>query len=253
MHGAPALYEAFLRPDPVHTSLVAGVAWMDPTLLSASLYSGSVIPGHGPWRLTAPISPAAAGSLVAAFNSGFRMPDAQGGYYSEGRTVYPLRAGDASIVVYKDGRLTVGQWGRDVRMGPDVVAVRQNLRLVVDHGAPVPGLQASDTTRWGLTLGNHVFVWRSGLGVTRDGALVYVAGPGLSITTLAGLLARAGAVRAMELDINTDWVNFSSYGAKAGPGRPVPGGTTLLPSMSGGPGRYFTPWRRDFVTMSARR
>ena len=28
---------------------------------------------------------------------------------------------------------------------------------------------------------------------------------------LADLLVRAGAVRAMELDINTDWVNFSSY------------------------------------------
>ena len=56
-----------------------------------------------------------------------------------------------------------------------------------------------------------MYVWRSGVGITADGALVYVGGPGLNITDLADLLVRAGAVRAMELDINTDWVNFSAY------------------------------------------
>ena len=35
--GVAALYEAFLRPDAVHTSLVAGVAWMDTTLLRLQL------------------------------------------------------------------------------------------------------------------------------------------------------------------------------------------------------------------------
>ena len=54
-------------------------------------------------------------------------------------------------------------------------------------------------------------MWRSGLGVTADGAVVYVAGPGLSALSLANLLVRAGAVRAMELDINTDWVDFFTY------------------------------------------
>ena len=47
--------------------------------------------------------------------------------------------------------------------------------------------------------------------MTADGALVYVGGPGLDIADLANILVRAGAVRAMELDINTDWVNFSTY------------------------------------------
>ena len=112
-------------------------------------------------------------------------------------------------MVYPNGTSTVGKWGQDVTMTPDVVSVRQNLDLLVDGGQPVPGLNATDTSQWGYTLGNQVYVWRSGLGVTADGALVYVGGPGLNITDLADLLARAGAVRAMELDINTDWVNFS--------------------------------------------
>jgi hypothetical protein len=136
---------------------------------------------------------------------------------------------------------------------PRVVSVRQNLDLVVDNGQPVPGLNAADTTRWGTTLGNQVYVWRSGLGVTSDGALVYVGGPGLNITDLADILARSGAVRGMELDINTDWVNLSAYQPSTATGAATPAnGTELLPGMTGAPGRYLQPWwARDFITMSA--
>jgi hypothetical protein len=89
--------------------------------------------------------------------------------------------------------------------------------------------------------------------VTATGALVYVGGPGLNITTLADMLVRAGAVRAMELDINTDWVNLATYApvAATGPASPA-NGTDLLPTMAGSPARYFQPsWARDFITMSA--
>jgi len=251
VHGLPAVYEAFLRPDSVHTSLIAGVAWMDTTRLRASLYGGSYIPGRGPWAFAPPISPAAATSLVAVFNSGFRMKDARGGYYEAGRTAVPLVDGAASFVIYRDGRATVAQWGRDATMTPDVFAVRQNLRLLVDAGAAVPGLDGR--WAWGATLGDKVFVWRSGVGVTAEGALVYVAGPGLDAPSLAGLLVRAGALRAMELDINTDWVNMTVYTPAAANAPAAPGnGSTLLPEMRGGTVRYFEPWwNRDFITMSA--
>ena len=181
------------------------------------------------------------------------MQDALGSYFSEGRTVYPLRPGGASVVIYADGRVAVAKWGRDATMGSDVVAVRQNLQLLVDHGTAVAGLQATDTSQWGATIGNQIYVWRSGIGVTADGALVYVAGPGLNITSLADLLVRAGAVRGMELDINTDWVNFSAYRPRPGQAAAPSNGSSLLGSMAGGPARYFTPsWSRDFLTLSAR-
>lgn len=252
--GVPAVYETFVRPDSVHTSVVTGVAWMDTQLLSAKLYSGSQIPGHGPWALTAPVSAQAATSLVAAFNSGFLMSNANGGYYSEGRTVEALRNGAASFVIYGDGRATVAQWGRDVSMAPDVASVRQNLVLLVDNGQPVANLNAADTSVWGYTLSNRVYVWRSGVGVTADGALVYAGGPSLDIVDLANVLARAGAVRAMELDINTDWVNFATYTPTSASGPAgAANGSMLVPSMAGGAGRYFESWwSRDFFTMSAR-
>ncbi len=252
--GVPAVYAAFLRPDAIHTSVVVGVAWMDTKLLKATLYSGSTIPGGGPYPYTAPIEPGAARSLVAAFNAGFLMNNANGGYYTDGHVVIPLRAGAASLVIYRNGSATVADWGRDAKLTSNVVAVRQNLNLLVDGGKPVPGLNANDTTQWGYTLGNQIYVWRSGIGVTASGALVYVGGPGLNITTLANLLVRAGAVRAMELDINTDWVNFATYDpASAGaPATPV-NGTLLLPGMTGTTARYFESWwSRDFFTMSAR-
>ena len=251
--GIPAVYETTLRPDAVHTSYVVGVAWMDTKLLRATLYSGSQIPGGGPYTHTAPVSPTSALTLVAAFNAGFLMSDANGGYYTDGKVIVPLRAGAASFVVYQNGSATVGQWGRDVTMTPNVVSIRQNLDLLVDNGQPVPGLNATDTTQWGYTLGGNVYVWRSGLGVTANGALVYVGGPGLNITDLANLLVRAGAVRGMELDINTDWVNFATYNPAPSTAAASPvNGTLLLPSMTGGPGRYFASWwARDFITMSA--
>jgi hypothetical protein len=251
--GVPAIYETTLRPDAVHTSYVVGVAWMDTKLLHASLYSGSSIPGGGPYPLSAPIKTRAARTLVAAFNAGFLMNNANGGYYTAGRVEIPLRKGAASFVVYRNGSANIVAWGNSVTLNHSIVSVRQNLDLLVSNGRPVAGLEANDTTKWGFTLGNAVYVWRSGVGITANGALVYVGGPGLNITDLANLLVRAGAVRAMELDINTDWVNFSSYKPSTSLGlAAASNGTELLPAMTGTPARYFQSWwARDFITMSS--
>jgi len=251
--GVPTMYEAFVRPDAVHTSYVVGVVWMDPTLLQAQLYSGSSIPGGGPYTYTAPITAKSSENLVAAFNAGFLMADANGGYYTMGRTILPLRKGVASVVVFKDGTMTVAKWGTDVTMSNQIASVRQNLDLIVQNGKPVAGLTNANVMRWGKTLGGGFNVWRSGLGVTSDGALVYVGGPSLSISDLANVLVRAGAVRGMELDINTDWVQFSAF---TGPlNTPINGsnGTSLESAMAGTPSRYFANWwTRDFYTMTLR-
>ena len=245
-----------MRPDAVHTSYVAGLAWMDPKLITFALYSGSQIPGGGPYSNTAPIKPVAAETLVSAFNAGFRMQDAQGGYFTDNKTVVPLRSGAASSVIYRDGTMNIGAWGSDVSMNPDVVSVRQNLDLIVANSKPAAGLTASDTTRWGATLGGAATVWRSGMGITTEGAIVYAGGPALTITALADLLIRAGAVRAMELDINTDWVQYSIFSPVLGQPATPANGKPLLSTMAGGasgPARYFASWwTRDFFTSSAR-
>jgi hypothetical protein len=253
-NGVPTIYEAFVRPDAVHTSYVVGVAWMDTTLLKAQLYSGSFIPGGGPFPFTAPISSTDSRSLVAAFNAGFRIQDANGGYYTAGRIIAPLRQGAASAVIYKNGLMTVGKWGTtNFTMNNQVASVRQNLDLIVNGAKAVAGLSSQNTTKWGKTLGGTFNVWRSGLGETKDGAIIYVGGPSLSISDLANVLVRAGAVTGMELDINTDWVQYSVF--SGAPNTAVSGanGKSLLNLMAEAPSRYFASWEnRDFFTMSLR-
>ena len=247
VHGMRAVYETRLVP-PGGTG-PAGIAWMDTRLLAARLYSGSLSPGGGPYRYTAPVQPAQAATLVAAFNGGFQMKDAGGGYYTEGRTVVPLRRGAASLVISADGSVTVGAWGQDVSMGPGVVSVRQNLVLLVAGGRPTAQAASAGWRAWGNTCGaascaatvpgiDHQ--WRSGVGVTTDGALVYAAGPGLDPLQLAQLLARAGVMRGMELDINPDWPVFASYDPPGGQGPAAPAnGSKLLGSTVQGPSTFF--------------
>jgi hypothetical protein len=249
--GVPAVYSTYLRPDPVHTSLLTGVAWMDTKLLKATLFSGTDVPGVPGFKDVAPPTAEQAGQLVAQFNSGFRMQDSDGGYYSEGRLIYTMRPGAASLVIYNNGKVTVAKWGRDATMGPNVASVRQNLDLIVDQGHLVSGLQSDATGKWGATLGNKLLVWRSGVGVTANGALVYAGGPGLSVYTLANVLLHAGAVRAMEMDINTYWVDYFFFKPPTGKPASPANGTKLLSSMTGSPNRYFEPSSRDFVSMSA--
>jgi len=251
--GVPTMYAAYLRPNAVYTSLVTGVAWMDTKLLSAQLYAGTSIPGTGQtFANMAPIAASASTTLDAAFNSGFRMQDAQGGFYLDGVTAEALQPGAASVAIDSSGNINVGAWGTDVKMTPTTVAVRQNLDLIVDDGAPVPGLNQNDNIRWGATLGGKVQVWRSGIGVTADGALVYVAGSGLSIVDLADVLARAGVVRGMELDINTSWVNFTHFDLNPGVPATADNGVRLTYDEVPSPSRYFYPLSRDFFTMSVR-
>ena len=236
---------------------------MDTRLLSARLYSGSISPGGGPYPYTAPVQPAQATSLVAAFNGGFKMATAGGGYYTTGKAIVPLVAGAASLVIYTNGTVAIGAWGTTLTMTPNVVDVRQNLVPLVAGGHPTP--QASDPTwlTWGKTCGVSACTtgtpgvenqWRSGAGVTADGALVYVTGPTLSPLQLADLLVRAGAVRGMQLDINPYWTVLVTYSPSTPNGAATPtNGSKLVAATVQGPATFFNPsWARDFVTMSAR-
>lgn len=250
--GHAAIYVTTLRL-PADPMVNAGVAWLDPRLLRARLYSGSLSPGGFSWHYSAPIESAAARTLVAAFAGGFLLPASHGGYLSEGRLVAPLRVGAASLVIYANGSWAVGQWGRDVGMTPRVVAVRQNLTLLVDHARPVSGLSASDISVWGAALNGVANTWRSAFGVTAAGGYVYAAGP-MTVVELAQVLVRAGAVRAMVLDMNPLWPVFATYDPVKPDGLATPAnGTDLLSTMLQSPGRFFQPaYSRDFVTMSAR-
>ena len=249
VHGAPAIRAAFLRPDSLHTSYVTGVAWLDQHLVRFGLHPGTQVPGGSGWPVAPTVPSTARGALLATFNSGFTMQDARGGYWQGGRQVGILRPGAAAMVFHRDGHLDVVKWGRDAHLGPDVVAVRQNLDLLVDGGRLAAGLDSTTTSTWGKTLGNRTYVWRSAVGVRADGSVVVVVGASLSVRTLATLAQDAGAVRAMELDINPAWTNFMTY-THPSPGVAVP--HMLTQDEQPRPDRYLYTSSRDFVSVMAR-
>ncbi len=250
--GVPAVYTTFVRPSATYSSYYTGLMWMDTQLLRAAYVPGLQEPGGGsnPWGSQVP--DAERPNLVAAFNSGFKIAQARGGVYYLGQEVKPLRTGAASLVIKTDGTASVGVWGRDFVMGPDIASVRQNLELLVDGGQLNPELREEDTNVFGATLGNKVYVWRSGVGVDANGGLIYAGGPAHSVVSIARTLQAAGAVRAMELDINTDWVSAYTY-VPSDPNNPASPivGRKLHDSMSRNGDRYLVPGERDFFAFFA--
>ncbi|MGJ6126610.1 hypothetical protein QN239_28935 [Mycolicibacterium sp. Y3] len=247
--GRPAVQVAALRPDASHTSFVAGVMRMDPALVRGQLRPGTIDPG-GSWQASAALTAAERAGTAVAFNAGFRLNDhSYGGYYSEGRTVVPLIDGDASLVLHTDGTADVGAWNREVRMGPTVASVRQNLVPLVDDGQVNPSCATGGPREWGKTVGQAAYIHRSGFGITGTGAEVYVAGPALSVCTLGHLLTDAGVVRGMELDINPDWVS-GAYFQRQPDGSLS--GHKLFPAEKVDAGHYLQPSSRDWFAWFVR-
>jgi hypothetical protein len=243
-----AMQVAYLRPDAVQGTVVAAVVRIDQSRALFRLIPGSEEPGHGPWPAGNTITGADRPLVVAAFNSGFRIADARGGFEQSGRVVGRLRTGAATLVVSPSGSADIVTWTAGLVATTHPVAVRQNLDLIVDGGALVGGLDDNAGNRWGQTVGNRLFVWRSGIGIDASGRLLYAASSGLSVSSLARLLQRAGAVRAMELDINHSWVTFNAFHHGAG----GISGAKLLAGMAKPASRYLAADARDFVAVVAR-
>jgi len=224
--GYNGVFTTLVRPSASQPSIFVFEAWIDPMLTNIELFPGSQRPG-GSWAQPNFVPPDRCGDLVFAGNGGFQMNQSRGGYYSEGRAAVPLVDGAASLVVYADHRVNIAQWGRDTGNAdlPRISSVRQNLELLVDNGAVVPDIDSHVSGRdaenygqpihWGWLVDHSTWTWRSGWGVTADGAIVYVGGPGLKVHDLADRLVDAGAVRAMEGDINPYWITGNLYSTDA--------------------------------------
>jgi hypothetical protein len=221
---------------------------LDQRLVRLHLHSGTLDAGSG-FPFGAAVDHRETGRLVAGFNGGFRLNVGAGGFAAGGHVAVALRDGLGSIVTYANGRSDIGSWHSEVpAAGQAIASVRQNLRLLVDHGAIAP--DTSCLTCWGATLGGVLAPARSGLGITGDGRLVWAAAEHATVAALAQALRGAGAVRAVQLDINPEWVAGYLYAhhGRHGPLTPEP----LIPGQHGVPGFFLTPYSRDFFTVVAR-
>jgi len=248
--GYPAIFGTFLRPSAVYSSYVAGIVSMDQRLVRFQLRPGAEDPGPGHWKAATWLPPRTRRGLLATFNGGFKLDSAGGGFYLNGASRGALVNGAASVVYYRNGTVKIGSWGRELRMTPDVVGVRQNLKLLVDHGKIPATVNQNVLTSWGATLGGGYYVWRSGLGITKSGRIIFAYGPALDVKELASLLHRAGATEALQLDINPAWMSYDYYKAGRHPADPTP--HALLPTQQGSVYRYYQVYSRDFTVVYAR-
>jgi len=211
------------------------------------LHNGSGDPGAaaaGLVRAGPAITGAERSLLLAAFNGGFKLSAGAGGYEQEGHVISPLLRGLASLVIDPSGQARIGIWGHGVPApGEAVYSVRQNLAPLVLHGRPTAA--AADWGLWGATLGGGEYVARSALGQDGAGDLIYAGSMSATPADLAVALARHGALIAMELDINPEWVQLDVAGRPGGPLR------AAVPGQDRPAGQYLDGWVRDFIAVEA--
>ncbi len=228
----------------------SGVTLMrfDQNLLHVTLHAGPSDGGMGGWIYGDQITQGEIHLLVAAFNGGFKLSYPNVGFMSGGHFAVPLARGLASIVTYTDGSTDIGAWQEGVpSVRKTVFSVLQNQRPLVRHGAAAASTSDCILACWGGTVGGRLAVARSGLGVTASGQLVWAAGEQLLPAELASALIKAGAVRAIELDINPDWVAGYLYVHHPTGPAPVP----VVPGQVGIAGQLLEPYTRDFLAIVA--
>jgi hypothetical protein len=228
-----------------------GVAMLsfDQRLLTLRLHSGTVDAGSSGWRYGPAIAGRERRRLVAAFNGAFKLDTNSGGFELAGRVGAPLTDGLGSIVTYTSGYTDIGAWRQGVPApGQGLLSVRQNLHLLIAGGHPAANLGC--LVCWGATLGGTATPARSALGITADGRLIWAGGENLTTAALASALLSARVQRAVELDINPEWVAAYLYGHPHGRGplAPIP----ALPGQHGVAGEFLAPYSRDFFTIVAR-
>jgi len=182
--------------------------------------------------------------LLAAFNGGFKMNAGQGGVEVDGQVVSPLMDGKASFVIDANGTAHIGVWGGALPTpGKQVESVRQNLPPLIAGGVPNPTV--GTPADWGATVNSSMLVARSAVGEDAQGNIIYAGGMALLPVDLSAALLAAGAVNAMQLDINPEWVQLD---AAATAGAPL---ATQVPGQNRPGDQYLAGWTRDFFAVMA--
>ncbi len=246
--GPPVLVTTF-RTETDFPRIVAYVAWFDHTRTELGYYPGRYEPPHAAVRGPAMVPNDQRSRLLATFNAGFIASDGHNGSSDNGLTNEPLTDGNATLVGYRDGRVGILKWSGGPNPGPKYAWTRQSLAPIVWNGQLNPALNTNpDSARWGYTLGNAVRVWRTGVGIDKNGNLIFVAANDQTVITLAKILQHVGAVRAMEFDINPEWHTLITYTHSGGTLHP----TMVEPQPMQSPNRYLVPDDRDFFAVYRR-
>jgi hypothetical protein len=247
--GHTVAYRTFIQPDPKRPYTLVGIVAFDLSRLHLGFVLGTIDPKikgiETPRRSgTIPAADFKPGVLLATFNGGFKGEHGAFGAMSGGVVAIPPRTGLATVAMYDDGTVSIGEWGKDIQPSSHILAWRQNCRLVVQEGEINPLVYVDSVEYWGANLNGATVTWRSGIGISPDGnTLYYFAGPSMKADILAQTMMAAGVKSGMQLDINNYWVHFNAVRYDGN----QPLADPLFPDeMKADAARYLKAYSRDF-------
>ncbi len=250
--GQPLMARTFVRPDPQRSYAIVALVQMNTRHLHLHAVAGTQYPGAelghpGPGIIPADVRDGS--DLVAAFNGGFQYKDGHYGMAVGSQVYVPLVNGSGTLTIYQNGTLAINRYTPSAvtAASTSVEAMRQNGPLIVDKGQVTPDVISGGYALWGRTTTNSMYTWRSGVGVTANGNLIYAVGPSLTAQTLAQALKVGGAVEAMQLDINAYWVRFVTFEPKAPDDYTY---ESILNTLANGGYDYLHGYSKDFFYLT---
>ncbi|MFH1113268.1 MAG: phosphodiester glycosidase family protein [Pseudomonadota bacterium] len=215
--GRPLVYKTVYRPSLEFPNSIVYLAVFDANRLKPRFFIGQTEPGiqsisYRPEREDLE-------RIVAITNAMWMQQHSRGaGAVFRGQEVYPMVAGMATMVVYRDNSVDVVEWADDIPSSM-VIDARQLSHLIVKNGKVVEKIvkhgKISDSE---IGLGGFLVdnsgrstmakrdLWflanRSAFGIREDGNLVFAMGHHVSTKDLAKAMVLAGCTRAMHGDAN---------------------------------------------------
>ena len=242
----------FLQPDPERPLTIVAVVAFDLAKVELNYVLGTeepALPGgpRGYGLITA--EDREPGKLLATFNGGFLATHGQYGAMSDGIVALPPKNWAGTVAMGKDGRVQIGVWGEDIDPSGDYAAWRQNAGMVVHQGEINQRVYNGSITTWGGSLDGVIVTWRSGLGISSDGQVLYfLAGPAISMPILAQTIKTVGAHNGILLDVNPFWVHFAAIQAD---GDALHAEPLFEEGMETKSDRYLFQSQRDFFYITA--
>lgn len=237
----------FMRPDLARPFAFTTLVQMDMSKMRLATVAGTKYPG-GPVSKPGPgVIPKEivnSNNLIAAFDGGFQYRDGQYGMIVGNTTYLPLKNDLGTLVGYRDGSIKIVNYtGQD--LGKNIAFVRQNCPILIENGN-ISVTDPKNKALWGrLAKGTvDIYTWRSGVGITANGNLIFAVGRNLTPDTLAAALKAGGAVNAIQLDINPTWVRFNIFEPTSTAGRYTT--TTLTKNLVDGSKQYLNGYEKDF-------
>ncbi len=231
--GRSVLVVTTVHPHPVSRFDSVTLAAIDLRHAALHFMAGKDDPGAEALDPPAGVIPEAdQDKLLAVFNGGFLPRHGRWGMMVQGRELVPPRADGCTVGLYRDGAVRIRPWAALESRSGTMSAYRQTPPCLIDSGKLHPALSAGNERLWGGRDPKRKTRRRSALGIDESGrVLLYAMGTEVGPLLLAQAMRHAGAVDAVQLDINWSWTRFLLYG------QPSPGGrlqvtSTLIPKMT---------------------